>query len=139
MKKFIFRLERVRELKASIKEEKKRELMSAIRKVKEAEDELLKIYTALGEEAKALPQQIEYLMIDAEYRKRLKNALENQREIVRETKETLELVRASYNEAYKESEVLEKLKDKRKGEYIEWIDKETEKFLDEIAVNRSRR
>lgn len=135
-KKFKFRLERVRELKASLAQEKFRELAKAAMTLREAENTLEALFSAWGEE-KPIGGTIEEFVLDTQFRARMKAAVASQREKIEEFRAAVEVARASYIEAKKESQTFEKLKSKALDDYKEEVAKEETIFLDELAVQRS--
>lgn len=135
-KKFKFRLERVRELKASLAQEKFRELSKAAMTLREAENTLEELFRAWGEE-KPIGVTIEEFVLDTQFRARMKSAVANQREKIEGFRAAVEVARASYIEAKKESQTFEKLKSKALDDYKEEVAKEETIFLDELAVQRS--
>ena len=135
-KRFQFRLERIRQLKASVAEEKFRELGKAVAVLREAEAYLEALFSAWGEE-KPIGGTIEGFVIDTQFRARMKETVAQQRQKVEEERAAVEAARASYIEAKKEAEIFEKLKSKASEEYRQELNREEGIFLDELAVQRA--
>lgn len=135
-KKFKFRLERIRELKAAVAQEKFRDLAKAATTLREAENYLEALFRAWGED-QPTGARIEDYVLDTQFRARMKASVYKQREKVQEFKAAVEAARASYIEAKKEAETFEKLKSKALDDYKEEIAKEETIFLDELAVQRA--
>lgn len=140
MKKFKFRLEKVLQHRDVIKEEKLRELKSATQKLREAEDKLDFLEQEF-EGNKAIEDsalRIEEVLIRSNYSVRLKSEIESQKIAILKAQELVEDARKIYIEASQESEVLVKLKERKKEVYNHEMQHEEEKFLDELTTQRVR-
>jgi flagellar export protein FliJ len=79
------------------------------------------------------------MVLVGDYSARLQEQIEQQRGRVLAAEQAAEQARERYIEASKESQALEKLKEKRRQEYVEQTLKEEGAQLDEFAVMRAGR
>lgn len=137
-KKFNFKLDTVLRLRSDKTEEAKTELQLIIRKRIEKEqlieEEILKLalHNKTRDEHKKL-EEIQAFYYHKEYInqeiKKLNMELDNLLDIE-------SLKRIKYNEALKEEKVLQKLKDKKKSEFMAEIEHKEQLELDEIAIRQ---
>lgn len=137
-KKFKFRLERVREYKATIKQDKKRVLSIKNAAFREAEDQLaLLIKRQRENEVRGNENNAAMLLRLAQmYAMRLKSEIVEQGLVVEKTRQEAELALQEYIQASKELEMLDTLKKKQEARYMEQVQKAEEDFLDELTVQR---
>ena len=139
MKRFKFRLEKVREHRDSVKLEKRRDLMSALRALYDAQEALETLeasYRGISL-AQSTVMASQSVLLAGMYGERLKDEIVAQRLSIIRAEEFVQEKRAIYIEASREAEVLESLKRKKAAEYQEMVDREIAKELDEIAVLRA--
>ena len=138
MKKFKFRLEKVLHNRELVKDEKRRELLKRNQALQEAVNRLAELEKlALSNE---LEQQkvlsIGQVLLHGLFSERIKEEIINQRQVIETCKEEVAKAMSEYIEASKEAKSLETLRERKLQEYTEYIRKEDEKFLDELAVQR---
>lgn len=138
MKKFKFRLEKVLHFRNLVKEEKKRLLYEATRMLNEAtlhleflREEFLKNSIEDGQIYLA-----EELLRRSQYSQRLKRLSELQLLKIMECEKAVEEAKQNYIEANKEYEILEKLKERKKEQFDEYVKHEEDKTLDELVTQR---
>ena len=139
MKRFKFRLEKVREHRDTVKQEKRRDLMTALRALYDAQEALESLEASyrgisLTQSAVMASQSV---LLAGMYSERLKDEIVAQRLSILRAEEYVQEKRNIYIEASREAEVLESLKRKKAAEYQEMVDREIAKELDEIAVLRA--
>lgn len=139
MKKFIFRLEKVLHFRVLIKDEKKRELGKWLSLLYEAAQRLENLQAAQLANVMASERvlHVEEVVMHGLYAERLKAEIEAQKQRIAELEIEVERARNEYIEASKEVEVLEKLKARKKEEYIHDMDLIEGKELDEFGIQRS--
>lgn len=137
-KKFNFKLDTVLRLRSDKTEEAKTELQLIIRKRIEKETLIESEYSKLAKHNKTRSEHKKLEEIQAFYYhkefinqeiKKLKMELDNLLDIE-------SLKRIKYNEALKEEKVLQKLKDKKKSEFMAEIEHKEQLELDEIAIRQ---
>lgn len=138
MKKFKFRLERILKYRGAVKNEKLRDLMLKVAKLKEEEQILQDLETAwlkngISENKVMLGKELELF---GQYGNRLKLGIDNQKLLIIEAEDVVEKATVEYQEARKDEKVLETLKSKRLEEYRKYVEKEEEKSQDELSVHR---
>ncbi len=141
MKKFKFRLQKVLDFRMSLKDERKRELLAANQSLHEAEAERDRLQREFlsGGLVEGQTLSVEDLTLRSGYAARMKSEFERQIEIVAMRQvEAAEAVQR-YIEAAKDANALDTLKNRRFQEYMERIQKEEERILDESAVQRAGR
>ena len=138
-KRFQFRLEKVLQYRQTIKAEKKKELMIANNELLEQERHLAELEEALSQNEMAArrPMSAGEVSLFSQYSTRLRKEIEHQKLHVERAEQVAEEARNAYIEASKDSESLEKLKDKKHAEYRVYLEKEHEKFLDELTIQRT--
>ena len=141
MKRFNFRLERVLQYRELVKDDKRRVLRLKMARLRDCQEWLSyleneRLNLTIGPTG-VFP--VEIILQWGFYCDRLKCEIEKTREVlvVRETE--VDEAMDEYIEASKEVSVLEKLREKRRAEYVENASKEESKVLDELAVQRSGR
>jgi flagellar export protein FliJ len=141
MKRFNFRLQRVLEIRERFRDEMRQELVQRNfehdreRNILEHLDqEFLRAKVEEGGTYSASE-----MVLVGDYSTRLQEQIEQQRARVLAAEQAAEEARERYIEASKESQALEKLKEKRRQEYVEQALKEEGAQLDEIAVQRAGR
>ena len=144
MRRFKYRLERVLHYRQVVKDEKKNELYRRNMLLQEAEQQLEWLEQAalrnkLSEQG-VIPPSL--LSLSGLYAARLEREIVDQKLAVIEADQAVEEARQEYIEAAKEAEALVLLKQKRFNEYLDYVNKEEGKQLDELAVqkgNKSKR
>lgn len=138
MKKFKFRLERVLHYRRLLKDEKKRELTRRLSLFNEAAQKLEMLEEAQLQNALESERilQVELVVLRGLYGARLKAEIAAQKELLLKLEADVDEARAEYIEASRELEVLEKLKARKREEYIHEMDLQEGKVLDEFAVQR---
>lgn len=125
----------------SFKDERKRELLAANQALHEAEAERERLERELlkGGLVEGQTLSVEDLTLRSGYAARMKATLAEQIEVVAMRQaEAAEAVQR-YIEAAKDANALDTLKNRRFQEYMERIQKEEERVLDESAVQRAGR
>lgn len=136
MKKFKFRLERIRQLKEAEKAEAMRALKVVLAKRAETENRLNELIQSWGEGDVPTTTKVEDFVLDAQYRARLKAQVAKTRAELEQIEASVEEYQASYREAHRSAQVFENLKTKAKEQYEEMIKEEEAKFLDELSIQR---
>ena len=138
-KKFRFRLEKVLQYRQTIQSERKKELMIANNELLEEQERLARLETSLmqNEMAARKPMAVAEVSLFSQYSTRLRKEIEHQKVYVEAAEVKAEEARKVYVEAAKDAESLEKLKDKKREEYRDYLEKEHEKFLDELTIQRN--
>lgn len=138
MKKFRFRLEQVLKFRGAIRDEKLRTLLQCRAREQEVQTQL----EFLGSERSKhlLPddsvQGVERYMLAQMYVQRLDAEIaKNEATLLKLNEETTQAL-AAYIEASKDVKSLETLKDRKQREYMERVNAEEAKFLDEIATQK---
>jgi flagellar export protein FliJ len=141
MKRFNFRLQRVLEIRDRFRDERRQELgqrnfeLDRERRILgDLDQEFLRSKVEEGGTYSASE-----LLLVGEYSVRLKEDIEQQQLRVAAAEQAAEEARERYIEASKETQALEKLKERRREEYVEQALKEEGSQLDEFAVQRSGR
>ncbi len=140
MKKFKFRLQRVQDYRATVRDEKKRVLLIRNQKLRDEQDRLEILLQTQRENID--PQglvPIEELYVRGLFASRLREEIAMQRLNIIKVEEEVKEALAEYIEAAKDLKALETLKAHRLAEYWEDYYKEEGKFLDELAVQRGNR
>ena len=138
MKKFRYRLERILHYRLLVKAEKLRELTIRNQELHEARERLSALEQEILMERGNLEgvTTIEKLMLAGNYIERLRLLIIKQHDVILEAEKKVELALAAYIQAAKDSESLVKHKTNKRQEYVEYVEKETQKFLDELTVQR---
>lgn len=138
MKRFKFRLEKILELRQSLKEERRGELLVANQALREAEQRLEQLLAAQAQAALAggAVMAAALVFLNQEYRARLKAEIEAQHVVIAERTELQKEAQARYVEAAREEKALSLLKSKKLQEYQDYVQKEEEKFLDELSTQK---
>ena len=131
MKRFRYRLERVLKFRELMKEEKKRLLGLARQELAALEQELL--VDRIGVRPVLT---IDELQLFQSYSAWLRSEIEMQQVVIERCKEKVAQALAEYIEATKEAESLIRHKEKKHAEYSEYLEKEQQKFLDELTTQR---
>ncbi|MBX7143849.1 MAG: flagellar export protein FliJ [Oligoflexia bacterium] len=138
MKKFRFRLEQVLRFRRATRDEKLRILLECRGREHEAQMRLQHLESERGR--RLVPEDnvlgVEAYMLSAMYVKRLDLEIERQKELLKKYEAESSEALAQYIEASKEVRSLETLKDRRQREYMERVNYEEAKFLDEIATQK---
>ncbi len=136
MKKFRFRLERVLQYRSTVKAEKLRDLMLRNAELRELEDRLSGLEQAqLGgmvAENSVIP--VEQLYLAGMYLSRLKAEIEKTQKEIEKAKDRVAEALEIYQQAAKDEKALQTLKQKKKQEYQEYVQREETNFIDEIAT-----
>ena len=140
MKKFKFRLQRVQDYRATVRDEKKRVLMLKNQRLHEEKQMLEELERAQAENLN--PQgmvTIEQLYVRDLFGHRLRDRIAVQIVTIMEVEEEVKEALAEYVEAAKNLRTLETLREHRLSEFWENYHKEEGKFLDELSVQRGNR
>ena len=138
MKKFHFRLERILEYRKLIKDEKTKELLISRNKLYADQEHLKELETAallntIGDD-KFLT--VERLNLINDYAERLKIDIEHQKEVIEESKKAVLKAQEAYIEAAKDEGSLQTLKERRRAEYMNYLEKEDFKNNDEVVIQK---
>lgn len=141
MKKFKFRLERVLDFRERVKDEKKRELGRRLAIKAQIEEQIADL------EKQALAGLIEEggtysgseLADLARYKQRLNEETVKALDRLESAVKDVEIARQAYIEASKDTQALEKLKEKKKTDHQEDVLKTEAEFLDEMTTQRIAR
>jgi len=138
VKKFRFRLERVLQYRQMVKDERIKALLEKNAELHEANKKLEELQAAVlmnkvAENATLAAHEIELV---AQYSQRLREQIEHQNKTVAEAENAVLEARDNYISASKDSESLEKLKNRKHDEYEDYLLKEEGKFLDELSTQR---
>lgn len=136
-KKFKFRLAQVLKFRDLERDEKKKILAEKNRKLRSAEERLQELEGACSLDDELNRKLNSTYELEGLFLQRIINEIEKQKLIIEQVVEEVQLARQEYLEAHKEVQMLEKLKAKQEKEYVEHVDKEEAKFLDELAVQRA--
>ena len=144
MKKFKFRLQTVLELKSKILDEKLIELSKILSQIKAEEDalnDLKEKQNSLNLEVLSLVSNssninVEQVINLKKYLPKLENKIKSQLQLINDMKNVLELKQDEVNAAYRDKEILEKLKDKQKNAYYKEFEKTQNNELDDITICR---
>ncbi len=141
MKRFNFRLQRVLEIRERFRDELRQELVQRNFELdrergvlEDLDQEFLRSKVKEGGTYSAGE-----LVLVGDYSTRLHEQIEQQRVRVAEAQRAAEEARERYIEASKEAQALEKLREKRRQEYVEQTRKDEGAQLDEFAVQRAGR
>lgn len=139
MKKFQFRLERVLQYRKLLKDEKTKELILSRNKLfgemeHLKELEMAALLNAIEDNIQITAEEIHLL---GAYGARLKEDIEHQKEEIERSQEAVAKAEDAYIEAAKDEETLATLKEKRKAEYADYLNKEELKAIDEMTTQRS--
>lgn len=144
MKKFKFRLQTVLELKSKILDEKLIELSKILSQIKAEED----ILNDLNEKQNSLNTEVLSLISNSSninveqvvnlknYLPKLEDKIKSQQQLINDMKNVLELKQDEVNAAYRDKEILEKLKDKQKNAYYKEFETTQNNELDDITICR---
>ena len=141
MKRFNFRLQRVLEIRERYRDEVRQELVQRnfeLDRERSILADLDQEFLRSKVEEGGTYSASEMVLVGA-YSTRLQQQIEQQRLRVIAAERATEEARERYIEASKESQALEKLKEKRRQEYVEQTLKEEGIQLDEFAVQRAGR
>ena len=144
MKKFKFRLQTVLELKSKILDEKLIELSKILSQIKAEEDILneleekqnssnLEVLSLISNSSNINIEQVVNLK---NYLPKLEDKIKSQRQLINDMKNVLELKQDEVNAAYRDKEILEKLKDKQKNAYYKEFEITQNNELDDITICR---
>ena len=144
MKKFKFRLQTVLELKSKILDEKLIELSKILSQIQTEQD----ILNGLIEKQNSLNVDVYNLVSNSSninveevinlknYLPKLNDKIKSQQQLINDMKNVLELKQDEVNAAYKEKEILEKLKEKQQKAYYQEFEKAQNNELDDITISR---
>ena len=141
MKKFKFRLERVLQQRQAVRDECKRELMLKNQKLQEARDRLAwlqKIFLSNGLEQQKI-MNVNLVFLAGLFSAKTQDDIEKQRLVIKQAEDEVAKAMEAYIAASKDARSLEMLRERKLQQYVEYVQKEDEKFLDELAVQRSHR
>lgn len=141
MKKFRFRLERVLQHRKTICEDRKRDLAAKLGELAEVENKI----EWIGREVRANkvneggPVDVGVFQLAGLYMLRLEEELAQAKLALIRIEEEVDVARKAYIEAAKDEETLQTLKRKRREEYMEYVQNEESKFLDELTTQKGNR
>lgn len=145
-KKFQYRLQSILEIKKKKEEEEKEKLARLFRKLAEAELRLeeLKNEEALTKEELKKEQKKERIDIGKikmqhGYLKKMEDLIVSQNIYIKEIEKDIERQREELIRATQEKKVYEKLKEKHHEAFIEEVETEERKFIDELATMQHHR
>jgi len=142
MKRFTFKLDRVLNYRVALEEEKKRHLADAQRAVVTQEEHIRIIESEIGRQMSELRARslasvdVGDLVVRRRYVSYLRSALSSAYEALELLKGQLEARREELVAASKDRKVLERVRERRFGEYLYEQDREEQKFIDEIGTFR---
>lgn len=138
MKRFKFRLQRVLDYRQRIRDEKLQilrqrnlERQAAIQHLEKLQSEALRLSITEGSIMAASD-----LTLLGDYALRIKREIEKQVTVIEEATKRADEAREVYIAASQEARALELLRDKRRTEYEEYVQKEEGKVIDELTVQR---
>lgn len=138
MKRFKFRLQKVLDYRTSEKRECERELARRNHDLYDAEEDLEQIIEA--SERSVIPVgdilTVGDIMMHGDYQARLREALEEQRALIIQAAEAVDMAREAYVAKAIETKALETVRQNRKNEHQQEVDKQQKKAVDEIVVQR---
>lgn len=140
MKKFKFRLQKVLDFKEIEKRERAQQLAeenSRLLTLEQRMEAILEEQEVLASVADAV-MTIEELSLAGDYRQRLQDELEQQRQNILQAAKAVDAAREAYVEKSMETESLETVKRRRKQEHTEEEKRHAKKQIDEIVVQRHR-
>jgi len=138
MKRFRYRLEKVLEYRKLIKDEKVRELLFRNRKLAEDQDRLKSLEAAAllnRMEAEALLSAAEVELL-GNYGARLRAEISGQEETVRSSESAVAEAVEEYVAAAKDEKSLVLHRERKQGEYREYVQHEEDKYADEMNTQR---
>lgn len=146
MKKFQFRLQRVMEMKEEVEKQRMVDLaevkkrvtreLEALEKLREEDQNCRAHIKERGSQKRINPATMDMIY---RYLKKLEADIDTQQGKVSDVKDEMEKKRQVLLDAAKERKILEKLKDRKKSDYLSDLSKKEQKTLDEIsAVKFSR-
>ncbi|MCC6445225.1 MAG: flagellar export protein FliJ [Armatimonadetes bacterium] len=144
MRKFRFRFEQVlefREIQERLAQERFAEALSAQREAEERLEEMRRYHRESLDTLSGVHQgilDIRAVSAYEHYREALESVIAVQTERVRALAEATEEKRKSFVEALKNRKVMDKMKEHERLEYLSFIQKVEQNFLDEIATIRYR-
>ncbi len=144
MKKFKFRLQTVLELKSKILDEKLIELSKILSQIKTEEDilnQLVEKQNSLNLELLTLISNCSNINVEQvvnlrNYLPQIEDKIKSQKQLINDMKNVLEIKQDEVNAAYRDKEILEKLKDKQKKSYYQEFEKKQNNELDDITICR---
>ncbi len=138
MKKFRYRLERVLEHRRSIRRDKQIVLIRAQSQLNDLIEEYNQLEEALSRAQldEGIITTVEAIQTRGEYGARLRAEMETKKTSIAEAEIAVEEARVEFQEAAKEAEALEKLKERKATEYKRYHEQEELKLLDEMTVMR---
>lgn len=139
MKRFSFRLEKVLQYRTLIKDEKLRELLLRNYELQQVEKRIegLEHDFLSNEIEQSRVMQAAELQQRGAYAARLMDELVSAKLEKIEAEKKVEEAMQLYVEASKDQRALAMLKDRKRSEYNEWIEKEIGKDLDEMSIQRA--
>ncbi|MCB0339353.1 MAG: flagellar export protein FliJ [Bdellovibrionales bacterium] len=139
IKRFKFRLEKVLQYREVVRSECRRELIQALARLHDAQENLTKLQIALEKNILDSKQvNAELLFLSQQFAVRLREDIASQREQILLLERFVEEAREAYIEASKDAEALKLLKKKQQARHQEHIRKEEEKAIDEMNIQRER-
>lgn len=139
VKKFQFRLERVLQHKRLLKNERMKELMEKNASLQEQTEKKLELEAALllhGIEER-VQISAEQLYLLQEFGNRMRDEIRQTKEAIQEAEKAIEEAMERYKEANREEKVFQTLKDKKREEHTDILQKHEAAELDEFGVQRA--
>lgn len=139
---FRFRLAsilRIREYKERLCRDEVAKCLHNLYLAQNRENEIKRMLDRADDELKRLQEgtvDLQGIALLWNYRKRLKNELAKQQELVALRRKELDEARAALLEAMKEKRILEKLQEKKRRDYLYEEEKKEQSLMDELAGNR---
>lgn len=140
MKVFKFRLEKVLQFREGVRKDKERALALANTQLREAQEQLEALIESLRQNSLGEGiLSIEQVYLQGYLVEGIKERIAVQRNLIEELQEAVEVAREEYQVAASEAEALVKLRAQRLQQYNQHMEKEQEKFLDELTIQRVAR
>jgi flagellar protein FliJ len=136
MRRFEFKLEKVREFRRMLEEQAKKELQDTQRRVLEAEDELVNMLNKRQQSLSTALKSVQDRLAMQSYIAKLDDDRTSQESVIAILKQDEEYARQLWIHARQEAEALEKLREKAKEEYDQEAARIEQAELDEWANTR---
>lgn len=145
MQKFIFKLEPLYEYRQRLEEISQKEFAEALQKLNREEamlNELKDAYRRASGELDSKKEacvEVDQYHIYADYFRSLKSHMDEQERIIRLFRDELETRRVELLEASRSKKVIEKMKEKSFGAFVEDMNRQEQKITDDIVTSRFKR
>jgi len=136
MRKFEFKLEKVREFRRMLEEQAKTELQETQRRVLEAEDDLVKLLEKRHQSLTTALKSVQDRLSMQSYIAKLDDDRASQESVIAILKQDEEYARQLWIHARQEAEALEKLRESAREEYDKEVARLEQAELDEWANTR---